>query len=76
MCDPIGRRQPHQPGGVRGPRGRDFLCLRPEGRHHGLRRREGPQGGAVGPRLQEKGRDGGEGDKDGACFFLGGLWGV
>lgn len=54
------RWEPNQPAGVGGPRGGNLLHLCPEGRHHGVRRREGPQGGAVGPRLQEEGGDGGD----------------
>lgn len=54
------RWEQNQPAGVGGPRGRNLLHLCPERRYHGVRRREGPQGGAVGARLPEKGGDGGD----------------
>lgn len=49
-----------QPAGVWSARGRNFLSLRSERRHVGLWRRERPQGGSVGLRLQKTERDGGE----------------
>lgn len=54
------RWESNQPAGVWSTWGWNFLSLRPERRHVDLWRREGPQGGAVGLRLQKTEGHGGE----------------